>query len=157
MTTTPGKWKLAIYLAGIFAAGAISGWVVAEKTIKEKMYSPPKRQEVQKSLKDVCYGRLHLTPEQQKEFDVIVDENWKRIEAIRDDQMQQIRDVVGIRNARIMKILTPEQQTEFEAIEKERRESRNKGSRGRKENKATNDAPTKPRACCDKEKTKLRS
>ena len=26
------KWKIVLYLAGIFAAGGISGWVVAAKT-----------------------------------------------------------------------------------------------------------------------------
>jgi Spy/CpxP family protein refolding chaperone len=148
MIATPSKWKLVIYLLGIFAAGAISGWVVAAKATKERMYSPPQPQEVKSRLKELCDGRLKLTPEQQKQFDAIIEDNFRKIESLRHENMQQIGELLAKRSERIMKILTPEQQKEFQAIEKERRESFKRwGHRGPKGEKRTNDAPDKPQAC----------
>ena len=152
MIATPSKWKLVIYLAGIFAAGAISGWVVAAKATKEKMYSPPKRQEVYSRLKELCGPRLNMTPEQQREFDAIIKDNWEKMESLRHEHMQQIGELLAKRSARIKAILTPEQQQEFEAIERERRESwgRRGPSRGSKSSKPTNSAAGGPQACRDK-------
>src|SRR5688572_23200663 len=123
MTTNFGKWKLVIYLFGIFATGAVSGWVVAEKATKEKLYSRRKQHEIHKSLKDLCTARLKMAPEQQMEVDKIINDNWKVMQGIHEDHMQQIHEALARRSARIMKILTPEQQAEFEAIECERREA----------------------------------
>ena len=150
MIATPSKWKLVIYLLGIFAAGAISGWVVAAKATKEKLYSAPKPQEVKSRLKELCDGRLQLTPDQQKQFDAIIEDNFRKIESLRHEHMQQVGELLAKRSERIMKMLTPEQQQEFRAIEKERWQSfkgRGPGRDRRRESSPTNDAPGKPQAC----------
>ena len=160
MIATPNKWKLVIYLLGIFAAGAISGWVVAAKATKEKMYTPPQRQEVKSRLKELCTGRLNMTPDQQKQFDAIIEDNFRKIESLQHAHMQQIGELLAKRSERIMKILTPEQQKEFQAIEKERWESfKRRGPRGdhRRGPRPTNDAPGKPQACREKCPDKARA
>ena len=155
MTAPLGKWTLSIYLAGIFAAGAVSGWVLSAKTTKQQMYTPPKWREVSKPLQETCYARLQLTPEQKQQFDAIIEDHTKVLEATGKDHMRQIRAAVSNRSARIMAILTSEQQKQFEAIERERRESRHKGSgidKGPKSNHSSGVQPqgSGPRSCAQK-------
>jgi hypothetical protein len=129
MTPVLGKWKLVVYLVGIFAAGAVSGWVVSAKATKEQMRKPPPWRDVYKSLKDLCYARLQLNPMQKEQFDAIIEDHTKLMESMHKNQMRLIREATSNRSARIIAILTPEQQKEFEAIEKERQEWR-KGPKG---------------------------
>lgn len=137
MTAMLGKWKLVVYLVGIFAAGAVSGWVVSAKATKEQlkaqMRKPPQWREVYKSLQDLCYARLQLTPQQIEQFDAIIKDHTDLMESMHKNQVRLIREATSNRSARIMGILTPEQQQQFEAIEKERQEWRRgpKGSSSR--------------------------
>jgi Spy/CpxP family protein refolding chaperone len=155
MTTASGKWKLIVYLIGIFAAGAVSGWVVSAKTTKQQMFTPPKWREVSKPLQETCYARLQLTPEQKEQFDAIIEDHTKLMESMGKDHMRQIRAAISNRSARVMAILTPEQQRQFEAIERERRESRHKGpgfDKGAKTSRPSGSQPqgSGPRSCVQK-------
>src|SRR5688572_5493549 len=117
------KWKAAVYLAAIFAAGGVSGWVVATKVAKQKAFSPPRSDEIAASLRSCMYDRLKLSSEQKSQIDAVIERSSREVQSIHRDRTDRIRQSLSNRNSQIMGILRPEQQDEFELIEKERRES----------------------------------
>lgn len=119
------RWKIAVYLACIFAAGGVSGWVISSKTTRQNMLVPPKQEEIAASMRERCRAKLtHLTPDQEKGLDTIITNATREIKALHEMHVGRIRQVISNRNSEILAILTPEQQQQFELMEKERRESR---------------------------------
>jgi len=117
------KWKLALYLAAIFLAGGVSGWVVATKMAKEKAFKAPQPKEIALSFRDRMNAKLNLTPEQGREIDVILDRSSAEIQALHGENTKRIKQDISARNAQINALLMPDQQVLFEEIEKERRDS----------------------------------
>ena len=115
------RWKIALYLAGIFCAGAVSGWVLAAKTVKEQMFAPPRPDEIAHRLLQRLEERLELTPEQVKVIRGVLEDSAKQIRALHEKHMKGIWDAINQRNARILAQLTPRQQAEFKRMEEERR------------------------------------
>jgi|SRR5436190_6366995 len=121
--TDIGKWKIMLYLAAIFAAGGVSGWVVAAKTTKEKILSPPGAKEISSHFCDRLFSQMNLTPEQSQKIQEISDRYAKEVDTLRDEQWRRIRAAANNRNAQINGILNPEQRVQFEEIERQRREA----------------------------------
>jgi Spy/CpxP family protein refolding chaperone len=117
------KWKAGLYLAAIFAAGSVSGWVVATKAAKQKAFSAPRSDEIAASLRTCMSARLNLTEDQKNKIDSIIERSTKEMQSIHRERTDRIRLSLSNRNSQIMAVLTPEQQTQFESIEKERQES----------------------------------
>ena len=145
------KWKLVLYLAAIFAAGGVSGWVVAAKTTKERIYSPPAPKEISSHFCDRLFSRMNLSPEQSQKIKEISDRYAKEVDGVRDEQWRRIRQAAGNRNAQITAILSPEQRAQFEEIERERRESlrnrdhdRDRDKERRSREKSSTNTSTKP-------------
>ena len=120
------KWKIVLYLAAIFAAGGVSGWVVAAKTTKQKLFTAPEPQEISSRFCEKVFSRMNLSPEQTKNIEEISQRSAKEMSAIHDDRKRRIRQAVSNRNSQIRAILNPDQQEQFEQLEREHRESRNK-------------------------------
>ena len=129
------KWKLVLYLAAIFAAGGVSGWVVAAKTTKEKIFSPPAPKEISSHFCERLFSRMNLSPEQSQKIKEISDRYAREVDNVRDEQSRRIRQAANNRNAQINAILTPQQRTEFEQIERERREAYRNRERDRDRDK----------------------
>jgi Spy/CpxP family protein refolding chaperone len=129
------KWKLVLYLAAIFAAGGVSGWVVAAKTTKEKIFSPPAPKEISSHFCERLFSRMNLSPEQSQKIKEISDRYAREVDNVRDEQSRRIRQAANSRNAQINAILTPDQRTEFEQIERERREAYRNRERDRDRDK----------------------
>ncbi len=126
--TNISKWKIVLYLAAIFAAGSVSGWVVAAKTTKERILSPPGPKEISSHFCERLFSKMNLTPEQSQKIKDISDRYAREVDALRDEQGRRIRTAANNRNAQINAILTPDQRVQFEEIERERRETfRNRG------------------------------
>jgi Spy/CpxP family protein refolding chaperone len=139
------KWKLVLYLAAIFAAGGVSGWVVAAKTTKEKIFSPPAPKEISSHFCDRLFSKMNLSPEQSQKIKEISDRYAKEVDGVRDEQWRRIRQAANNRNAQINAILTPDQRTQFEQIERERREDRNREREKRSRDKeSTTNRTVKP-------------
>lgn len=115
--------KAAVFLAAIFGAGAVSGWVLASKITRQRLMTPPRSEEIAASFRESLHSRLHLTPEQARQIDAIIERSTKEMQAIHGEHTRRILQGVSNRNAQISAVLTPEQQPEFERIEKERREA----------------------------------
>jgi Spy/CpxP family protein refolding chaperone len=129
------KWKLVLYLAAIFAAGGVSGWVVAAKMTKERIYSPPAPKEISSHFCERLFSKMNLSPEQSQKIKEISDRYAREVDGVRDEQWRRIRQASTTRNAQINAILTTEQRVQFEQIERERRESHKNRDRDRDRDK----------------------
>jgi Spy/CpxP family protein refolding chaperone len=117
------KFKLMLYLAAIFAAGGVSGWVVAAKTTKQKIFSPPAPKEFSSRFCDRVFSSLDLSDDQKQKVREIGDRYDKDMFKLHAQHGRQIRQAVSNRNAQLSAILKPEQFEKFEEIERQRRES----------------------------------
>jgi hypothetical protein len=120
MMSVLSKWKIALYLLAIFSAGAVSGWVVAAKTAKQKMLASPRPDEISNSFRERVHSKIDLAPDQAKRVDAVIDRSSKEIQAIHGEcrmrWMQSLKD----RNVQITGLLNPEQQKQFQQMEKDR-------------------------------------
>jgi Spy/CpxP family protein refolding chaperone len=132
MMTMLSKWKLVLYLAAIFATGGVSGWVVATKTARDKVFAPPRKDEVAERLRACLHARLNLADDQKTKVDAIIERSSKEIWSLRGEHMARLRQAVTSRNKELMAVLGTEQRQQFEQIEKERDEAwrSREGSRG---------------------------
>ena len=141
MIAAISKWKVALYLAGIFATGSVSGWVVATTTARPAAFQPPQQQENAVSWRDKLHSKLNLDPEQKKQVDVILERSSAEVQSLHNDSTKLIRQAMAGRNAQITALLTPEQQRQFEQMEKDRRGGPGKDSwRNKGRNSAKPDA-----------------
>jgi Spy/CpxP family protein refolding chaperone len=114
------KYLIAVYLSAIFAAGAVSGWVVAEHKPKVVPVSPPRPDEMSKFYKHRLHERLNLSDEQKKQVDAVIDRSSGDIQGIYGENMKAIRRALNNRSSQIKSLLTPEQQQAFAQLEKEK-------------------------------------
>lgn len=119
MTNGLSKWTIALYLAAIFGAGVVSGWVIAAKTAKQEMFSPPRPGEFAAQMRERYESRLNLTPDQAAKLAAIIDQSVKEMQSIHADSFKRVRQGISNRNAQVAAILTPEQKKEFTRMEKE--------------------------------------
>ena len=69
---------------------------------------------------------MDLSPEQSGKIQEISERYAKEFDTLRREHGRQIRQAIGSRNAEIKAILTSEQQSQFEQIEREHREARDR-------------------------------
>lgn len=144
------KFKLMLYLAAIFAAGGVSGWVVAAKTTKQRMFSQPAPREFSSKFCDRVFSNLDLSEEQRQKVRDLADRYDKDMFKLHAQHGRQIGSAVSNRNAQLAAILTPEQRTKFEELERARRESsrgdrnRDRDRRQKSRDGASNNTAAKP-------------
>jgi hypothetical protein len=156
------KWKVTLYLLGIFLAGSASGWIVATRIAREKAFTPPRSDEIIASLRNCMRSRLDLSAAQEKKIDSILERSSTELQALHRQNISSIRQALSNRNVQLNAVLTSEQQRVFEQIEKERREAfrgtnafrnrprwheRNDGTRERRDrDRVTTNAPISQRS-----------
>ncbi len=144
------RWKVALYLVAIFAAGSVSGWVLGAKTAKQQMLKPPPQGDIVRHMQQDMKNQLALTPEQAEKIDQIFAKFSAEMKPLLDNHMAKVRQTVSERNSQIAAILTAEQQTKFEQLEKQRREQwqsrRHRGPRNPTNNPGDVPPPPKPPA-----------
>jgi Spy/CpxP family protein refolding chaperone len=118
------KYLIAVYLSAIFAAGAVSGWVVADHKGKAKVVpvAPPRPDEMSKFYKHRLHEKLNLSEDQKKKVDGVVDRSSVEIQGIMGENMKAIRQALNNRTAQIKGMLNPEQLEAFARLEKEKSE-----------------------------------
>ncbi len=122
-------WKAIFYLAAIFAAGSVSGWVLGAKTAKQKMLTPPPPENIGVQMQHDLTQKLELTPEQSKKVEAIFRRFSQEMRTQFEANMQRVRQSVTNRDAQIAAVLTPEQQAKFEELKQKRIEPP-RGERG---------------------------
>jgi Spy/CpxP family protein refolding chaperone len=138
------KWPIVLYLAGIFLAGGVSGWVIARQTDKQTAFTAPQPKEIAISFRDRLHARLNLTDDQARQIDGLIERSSTELGALHSENIKQIRTVLSNRNAQICAVLGPEQKQQFDQMEKERREAwrqkeQSHGKRGGHEDRRSRD------------------
>lgn len=117
-----GKRKLAVYVVAIFLAGAGSGALVARRICQRQPATPLPPAEIGERLRARFQSSLHLTPEQAQKISPMIDQAMHRVEAIRQETARQVFANVSNLHEQVLAVLTPDQKTKFEELERERRE-----------------------------------
>jgi Spy/CpxP family protein refolding chaperone len=123
---------IAAYVGLIFASGAVLGIFVERLVTVEQQNTAPHRPDPEaerKKIVGVLTDRLHLSGDQLNQLNMIMDETRSRVEETRRSMGPAYHKIHEEQNQKIRNILTPDQQTEFDKILKERekaREERNK-------------------------------
>ena len=65
---------------------------------------------------------LDLTPDQRQKVDPMIDQAMLRVEAIRQETASHVFANVSKLHEQVLTVLTPEQKTKFEELERERRD-----------------------------------
>lgn len=120
--TSLGKRKLATYILLIFLAGAGSGALVAWQVSRRVPVAPLPPAEIGARLRARFQSQLALTPDQVQKIDPMIDQAMLRVEAIRQETASHVFANVSKLHEQVLTVLTPEQKTQFEELERERRD-----------------------------------
>ena len=131
-------WKVILVTLVIFSTGAITGAVVARKTLPStpetswrasatnrmgQAFRPPDRL-MRKDFVRRIQSELELTPEQADQMEAIVQESQARTRQLWEQVAPQLRAEFKATQERIQEVLTPEQEQRFEELMKKRRPTR---------------------------------
>lgn len=129
------KWKLAVYLAAIFAAGGVSGWFAGQSAARSAARKAPPMEEFARSYREKLIGKLTLTEEQKARIDAILKSTSTEMAASHKQNLARINLARSNRTVQVAAILTADQRAQYEelekAYEKERRERGTNSGKGR--------------------------
>ncbi len=117
-----GKRKLALYVLAIFLAGAGTGALITWRVCQRIPVARRVPAEIGARLRARFQSRLDLTPGQVQKIEPMIDQAMRRVEVIRQETASNVFANVSTLHERVLTVLTPEQQTKFEELERERRE-----------------------------------
>jgi Spy/CpxP family protein refolding chaperone len=120
--TAVSKRKLGVYVLAIFLAGAGSGAVVGWEVCRRQPVAPRPPAEIGARLRARFQSQLALTPDQAQQISPMIDEAMRRVEAIRQETAGHIFANVSNLHEQVLGVLTAEQKTKFEELERERRD-----------------------------------
>lgn len=141
------KWKLISYLVALFLAGGVTGAVLTHK-LDDKRPGPRgpggpggrgDRGDFTLHIKEKLQTKLDLTPQQMEKIQPLLEKSGAELRKEHEESMKQFGKIIDDLNAQIVTVLTPEQKTKFEEMQKERREWEKKRFYG------TNRPPEKPK------------
>lgn len=144
----PTRRTIILYLAGTFVLGAVAGGALGYQWGRQPVFRSFDRDEMRARFCDRLVNDLGLSPAQRDQLDPILRQNMEEFEAVHRDHYSQIGTIMKRHRERIASILSPEQKSKYEALEKEREQrmpKRWKSSKGKSdESKSTNELPTVP-------------
>jgi hypothetical protein len=117
-----GKRKLSAYVLAIFLAGGGTGSLLTWEVCQRRVGTPPSPTEIGARLRARFQSRLGLTPEQVRKVEPMIEQAMRRVEAIRNETASNVFANVSNLHEQVVTVLTPEQKTKFEELERERRD-----------------------------------
>lgn len=123
--------KIILYLAAIFVAGGISGAVITWGPARQARFKPRTMGKMCDDMRKQLQSRLHLSPEQVRKIEPILEQTAKEIEAVHQRTIEEIEEVLQKSNQEIAKQLNADQQAELNKLEQERRDFYRKRFKGR--------------------------
>lgn len=115
-------WQVCLVLVAIFAAGGISGGLVAFQ-IARRHAPPPPGVWIARRIENVA-RELQLTPAQMERVQPIVKRNVEELTKLSRQSMHTVHGMLERMEAEIGAELTPDQRIKYEQILKERHEMR---------------------------------
>jgi Spy/CpxP family protein refolding chaperone len=140
-------WQVCLVLVAIFAAGGISGALVAFQMARRHVPSPPGVWGARR-IENVA-RELELTPAQMERVRPIVKRNVEELTKLSRQAQKPVHEILERMETEISAVLTPEQRTKYEQILKERRDVRRRmqdqhGMRGEWERRSDERPPAPP-------------
>ena len=117
----PGsKTAVVLYVAAIFAVGAVAGGAVGySRKPPQRKFDP---EAMRKHQTERYVKELALSPDQTQKLELILRQGMDEFGACHREHMDRIHALMKQGKERIAAILTPEQKAQFEKLEKEREE-----------------------------------
>ena len=116
------KWKLAFAFLLVFVAGGMTGAFVGIHGLRyHMMLGPPHSGDVPDRMREHLRRTLGLTADQEKKVGPIVEATGAKLESIRVETAERVRNVMEESKKGIAPILTPEQQKKLDKLESEHR------------------------------------
>jgi len=117
-------WQILLVLVVIFAAGGVSGGLVAYHIARHGAVRLPPPPDVWVARDIQRFGeRLALTPAQEEKLKPIVRSNVEELTKLRRQSMRATHDILENLENQIMAELTPEQKASFQEFVQKRREA----------------------------------
>lgn len=113
------KWKLAFAFLLVFVAGVTTGGLLSSMHVRRHFLGPPHSGAVGDRMREHLRRALDLTPEQATKIAPIVDATAAKLEAIRIETAQRVRNAMDESDRQISPELTPEQQTKLQTMKRE--------------------------------------
>ncbi len=110
------KWKLAFAFLLVFIAGVTTGGLLSTHHIKRRFLGPPHSGDVSGRMREHLQRALDLTPEQAAKIAPIVDATSARLEGIRVETAERVRQVMEESKREIAPQLSPEQQKKLQEL-----------------------------------------
>jgi Spy/CpxP family protein refolding chaperone len=118
------KLKLAFAFLLVFAAGAATGGFFGIHHLQHHfILGPPHSGDVGDRMREHFRHALGLTAEQEKKIAPILDATSAKLEAIRIETAERVRNVMEASKGEVAPLLTPEQQKKLEQLESEHRKA----------------------------------
>ena len=116
------KWKFAFAFLLVFVAGGMTGMFLGLHVLHPRvMLGPPHSGDVPDRMREHLRRTLGLTADQEKKVGPIVESTSTKLEAIRVETAERVRNVMEDSKKDIAPLLTPEQQTKLDKLESEHR------------------------------------
>lgn len=115
-------WQVCLVLIAIFAAGGISGGLVAFRVARRNPRYFPAPEAWAARQFDHMTRELSLTPEQKARIEPMVKRDTEELVKLRRQSFRASREILERMETSIAAELTPEQRTKYEQFLKERRE-----------------------------------
>ena len=113
------KWKLAFAFLLVFVAGVTTGGLLSTLHVRHHFLGPPHSGEVGDRMREHLRRALDLTPEQAVKIAPIVDATSAKLESIRVETAQRVRNAMDESERQISPQLTPEQQKKLQKLKLE--------------------------------------
>jgi Spy/CpxP family protein refolding chaperone len=117
------KWKLAFAFLLVFVAGVTTGGLLSSLHMRRHFLGPPHSGEVGDRMREHLRRALDLTPEQAVKIAPIVDATSAKLESIRVETAQRVRNAMEESERQISPELTPEQQKKLQKLKQEHKKT----------------------------------
>jgi Spy/CpxP family protein refolding chaperone len=110
------KWKLASAFLLVFIAGVTTGGLLSTLHVRRHFLGPPHSGEMGERMREHMRRALDLTPEQAAKIAPIIDATSAKLESIRVETAQRVRNAMEESERQIAPELTPEQQKKLHEL-----------------------------------------
>lgn len=110
------KWQLALAFLLVFVAGITSGGLLSSMHMRRHFFGPPHSGEMGARFREHLQHALDLTPEQAAKIAPIIDSTSAKLEAIRVETAQRVRNTMDESEQQILPDLTPDQRKKLQEM-----------------------------------------
>jgi Spy/CpxP family protein refolding chaperone len=123
-------WKLVLLLIGIFAAGIVTGGFVMMRFGRQLFPAHRGAEEWGPTRLKRLTERLDLTPDQVEKIRPIIHKDSEELSRLRNSSLGETRKVLEQLEHDVSAVLTPEQKTKYDEMNREMRERMQRLMRG---------------------------